>query len=533
MKKKAKIISTLGVVTLLFLWKESYDLAAPPLGEKNCDWNYPIKVDATDLQYIEKLLQNNSEDLNTLAHVTQKWWYINDASCLNKTPIYAIVRVQNTEEIQSVIQFAKKHSLKITPYGARHSMGGQSFLKWGISLNMDAISSMKLDGKILNVWAGAKWEAIQRFLDPQWLAVQAMQSINIFSVWGTISVNAHGIAHHPWPIASTIQSLTIIDPQGEIKKISKTQDPALFSRVIWGYGLYGVIVEAELEVVPNELYEWKRQYMDYKDFYQYYLENVKGKEDVGLFYGRVSLSPTSYMTEAAAHVYKKTDSVAPPNSLNLPGKNYFSRFVMNFSKTWSIGRWLRWMLEKNFEPKVHPCLTRNIAMIDHAENCQVTRNQEMYDTMNYLKNNLRDSDILQEYFIPESKMVDFIDGLKKIVKENDANLLNITVRIVEKDTVSSLPYAKEDMFAYVLYFNQKFHEEDAVILKKTTLDIIDLSARLWGTYYLPYQLYYSIEQIRTAYPEIDNFFAQKKVYDPDSLFSNTWYEKYSQLAQVK
>ena len=94
-----------------------------------------------------------------------------------------------------------------------------------------------------------------------------------------------------------------------------------------------MIVEAELEVVPNELYEWKRQYMDYKDFYQYYLDNVKGKEDVGLFYGRVSLSPTSYMTEAAAHVYKKTDSVAPPNSLNLPGKNYFSRFVMNFSKT--------------------------------------------------------------------------------------------------------------------------------------------------------------------------------------------------------
>jgi hypothetical protein len=34
------------------------------------------------------------------------------------------------------------------------------------------------------------------------------------------------------------------------------------------------------------------------------------------------------------------------------------------------------------------------------------------------------------------------------------------------------------MFAYVLYFNQKFREEDAVILKKTTLDIIDLSARL-------------------------------------------------------
>jgi hypothetical protein len=39
--------------------------------------------------------------------------------------------------------------------------------------------------------------------------------------------------------------------------------------------------------------------------------------------------------------------------------------------------------------------------------------------------------------------------------------------------------------------------------------------------------------MRRAYPEIDDFFEQKKVYDPNSLFSNTWYEKYSQLAQMK
>ena len=30
-----------------------------------------------------------------------------------------------------------------------------------------------------------------------------------------------------------------------------------------------------------------------------------------------------------------------------------------------------------------------------------------------------------------------------------------------------------------------------------------------GTYYLPYQLYYSPEQLRSAYPEIDDFFATK------------------------
>ncbi len=49
-------------------------------------------------------------------------------------------------------------------------------------------------------------EADSDFLDEQGLSVKAMQSINIFTVGGTLSVNAHGIAHNPGPIASTVRS---------------------------------------------------------------------------------------------------------------------------------------------------------------------------------------------------------------------------------------------------------------------------------------------------------------------------------------
>jgi FAD/FMN-containing dehydrogenase len=47
-----------------------------------------------------------------------------------------------------------------------------------------------------------------------------------------------------------------------------------------------------------------------------------------------------------------------------------------------------------------------------------------------------------------------------------------------------------------------------------------------GTYYLPYQLFYSKKQLRKAYPRVDEFFATKKTYDPDELFTNKFYEKY-------
>jgi FAD/FMN-containing dehydrogenase len=97
---------------------------------------------------------------------------------------------------------------------------------------------------------------------------------------------------------------------------------------------------------------------------------------------------------------------------------------------------------------------------------------------------------------------------------------------VHKDNVTALPYAREDMFAYVLYFNQRFNDDESRTLQKTTTDLIDLALGLDGTYYLPYQLFYSPQQLRNAYPDIDSFFALKKRYDPFVLFTNKFYEKY-------
>ncbi len=353
-----------------------------------------------------------------------------------------------------------------------------------------------------------------------------MQSINIFTVGGTLSVNAHGIAHNTGPIASTVKSFRIMLSNGEIKTASHSENPELFKSALGGYGLFGVILDADIEVVDNEMYELKTDYINYKDFPEYYKKNIENNDQVGLTYSRISVSPSSYLTETAVHTYTKTKFDGDIPTLKPDEHTWLNRLVINFCKTGSFGRWVRWMSEKYVEPSLHTCLSRNQAM-SQKEVCLVSRNQEMYDSMGYLKNKLKDTDILQEYFVPQEKMPDFVDGIRNTVKESGANLLNVTIRIVHKDTVTALPYAKEDMFAFVLYFNQKFNEKESRILQKTTTDLIDLVGNLDGTYYLPYQLYYSEDQLHKAYPEIDEFFASKAKYDPSGLLTNKFYEKYS------
>jgi hypothetical protein len=48
-----------------------------------------------------------------------------------------------------------------------------------------------------------------------------------------------------------------------------------------------------------------------------------------------------------------------------------------------------------------------------------------------------------------------------------------------------------------------------------------------GRFFLPYQLYYSRDQLQRSYPQIDEFFAAKRKYDPAELFTNTFYRKYA------
>lgn len=139
------------------------------------------------------------------------------------------------------------------------------------------------------------------------------------------------------------------------------------------------------------------------------------------------------------------------------------------------------------------------------------------------------TETLQEYFVPVNEFADYIDDLRSMLKkEKDFNLLNITVRYVEKNEEAVMSYAKEDMFALVMLINQgtskkAVKETEAVIQK-----MIDLTLAHQGSYYLPYYSYPSSLQLREAYPRTEEFFKLKHKYDPEERFMNLFYKEYQE-----
>ena len=513
---------TLLVIGLLLIFpiRRALQYAAEPTSPKDCD---PLP-DGPPRPTGDVRVASGSE-----LPWAQRGGTVNDASCLNRTPVYGVVEIRTVEDVRKALAFAREQGLKVSMAGVRHSMGGQAFAMGALVLDMRAFNQMTLNEqeKVLTVGSGATWHDIQSRIHPHF-AVKAMQSTDIFTVGGSISVNAHGMDHLAGSVGRTIRAMRVMLADGTIRQVSRTEDPRLFQLVVGGYGLFGVILDVDLELTDNVVYRSERRLMDYRTFPDVLTREVAKDPSFGLLYAHLSTAPQSFLQELILYAYRKVDApgaAIPP--LGEVSQVKLRRFVLNWFKGGALAMRMRWFTEKYIEPRLESCtISRNQAQ-GEGEACLVSRNEPMHDSVPYLMNTLMDeTDILQEYFIPQDQFVPFIDGLRTILRQNSALLLNASVRVVHRED-NLLTYAPEDrMLAIVLYLNQTTTREGNDQMVRITREVIDLSTRHRGRFFLPYQLHYSREQLERAYPEIGAFFGARREFDPQGLFTNTFAERF-------
>jgi len=342
-----------------------------------------------------------------------------------------------------------------------------------------------------------------------------MQSTDIFTVGGSLSVNAHGMDHIVGSMASTIRSFTIMLADETVEKVTKSENPELFNAVIGGYGLFGIVLEIELEVTDNVMYKQNLIVLDYHGF-PAFIEREMKENNYGLLYAHLSTSPLSFFKNVIIYGYKQVEHTGPFAPLGKVSLIKLRRFLVNLSKSRYYAKIFKWIAEKYIDPGILALHKKSL----------LSRNEVMHDSVEYLQNILvNETDILHEYFIPQKHFIAFIDQMRTILKKSKITVLNASVRIVHKES-TMLNYAPDDMFAVVLYLNQRVNEKALSAMELLTRELIDLVLKFDGTFFLPYQLHFTREQLQKAYPNIDVFFALKRKYDPTLLFMNNFYAKY-------
>jgi len=442
------------------------------------------------------------------------------------------------EQLRDLVRETASQRGKITIAGSRHSMGGHTLLDASLCIDMrcDAfrqIGAVTTPGStpIVHVGAGATWHELLTALDREGWSVAVMQSNDDFTIGGSISVNCHGWQPNSPPIASTVEAFHILLADGSVRECQRgrAEDRELFDSVCGGYGLFGVILDVDLRVVPNALYR-AQEFAATSSNYSERFEKIvsQSTDQIGLAYGRVSIAPGPWFLRDARIIRfvpsqpnQPTHTVA--DTLDNPARSFaprpweinLARAAFRASVGSDFGKLGRWAIER-IHGQTHRVVSRNGILRTPSEW--------------FANRDPKFTEILHEYFVPPDKLNKFLDQIRPILRQSsDIDLLNVTLRPVRQDNDTILTYARQDEIGLVMLFRYSTTAEADTQMRAITRQLIDAALVCDGSYYLPYRPHATVDQFRRAYPRAKDFYMLKKQYDPAEVFENSFYRDYIEL----
>lgn len=437
----------------------------------------------------------------------------------NVTGLYSVqvARIETPHSTDEVAALVGAWSGQVAIGGGRYSMGGQVAVRAGLHLDMRQMGKvlwLRPAEHAVRVQAGIRWRDLQDHLDPLGLAVKTMQSYSNFTVGGAVAVNCHGRYVGHGPIGNTVRALQLVLADGSVIESSPTVRSELFRAAIGGYGAIAVITEVELELADNVRIERVIERVPLKRYLSHFKEKVLADKRAVLH--NADLLPPMFDSPVSVTWRQASESTPLTETERLVprGKSY----GLEQSAIWAItelpgGQTLR-------KDIIAPAQIRKPAVkwLNHEASLDVAELEPRSRAVSTY--------VLQEYFVPEQSAVDFVREMARVLRQHGVAALNISIRHAPADTLSLLPWAREDVFCFVLYYKQRTWKSAREAVGVWTRKLIDLALQHGGRYYLPYQPHATKQQFESAYPEAVQLRRLKRRVDPMGKLSNELWRKY-------
>lgn len=442
-----------------------------------------------------------------------------DYTGLMPEKVAQINEVKKREELVAIVKEAQKAKRTISIAGLQHSQGGHTYYKDGIVIDMRAFNrvlSVNEQQKTVKVEAGASWMDVQEALAKKGLALRVTQSQSIFTIGGSLSVNAHGRDIRYGSMASTVRELTIVNAQGEFETLKRGRDDERLQYILGGYGLFGVIVDVTLDVTDNTVYTMHTTEMKMAD-YAPHMRSILKDDRIAMHYARISVAPNSFLEDVYTIDYEKMDAIDHTSPLKGESSERLSKLGLDLGRQGGALENGFWQLQRGY-----------MKLIDDKE---INRNDAMRSESTFMEYTKPGRvEVLQEFFVPLDEFEAYVNELQQVLphddKKNDVKVHNITLRYVAKDDATALNYATDDMMGFVVLLQHGTSEQSIEEAKTLIRQWTDVTLKHEGTYYLPYYPYQTTDQFKKAYPNAASVYDEKQHQDPDIIFRNYFYDNY-------
>lgn len=413
-----------------------------------------------------------------------------DSSGIHQSLASKIIIIKSEQQIKEVLANAKKENLKVTILGKKHSQASQVTYEGSLALDMtsyDDILEIDQKNRQVRVQSGCTWEKLQQALQPMGLAPSIMQSLNNFTIGGSISSNIVGRDPRKSSIQESVVSLKLMLADGTIKTCSRNENRELFSAVIGGFGLFGIILEATLQLEMDQCLVLESFEISTDD-YANYLRTIKVGNGSVLYHAALfTLAKAHPFQKAFIITYFSPEQVAKPE-LKLTANNL-----------------------KNTEYKLPPALsTYGFATKQKASSLYFLPE----GSLNFVGCG-----------IPLARFSDFMKEVETLILKLNIPVSESTTKIIKKDDLTMLPLVTEnDTVVFIVAYPQAYSLEALMAAKKFKKEIGKLSLIFGGRPYLTFDYDVSSKELDEGYPRWREFLNMKKDYDPNEIYYSDFYQ---------
>jgi FAD/FMN-containing dehydrogenase len=452
-------------------------------------------------------------------------------SRLNQTTVAEYREPRTKAEIVSLVRRAAETGRSVSLSGGRHSMGGQQFGEGTLHISLsryNRVVAFDEQRGLVTVESGIQWPDLMAWLiDNQdgkprpWGIRQKQSGADKISVGGSLSANAHGRGLSFKPLVADVEAFELIVAGGRTLRCSRLENRDLFGLAIGGYGLFGVITEVTLRLVPRIKVERKVELLKLDDLSGRVARRIEEGFLFGDFQFKTDESAADFLEVGVFSCYRPAAADAAVRE---------DRKALTSRQWEDLYRLAHLDKARGFQVYAAHYLSTDgqVYWSDaHQMSDYIEGQDEIIDRAT--KARAPGSLMITELYVPRPRLPDFLRAAGARLRERKANLIYGTVRFIQKDDETFLPWARESFACVVMNLRVTHDDEGLRAAQLQFQDLIDVALSMGGSYFLTYHRWARKDQVLKAYPRFPEFLALKRRHDPDERFQSEWYRHYRKM----
>jgi FAD/FMN-containing dehydrogenase len=451
---------------------------------------------------------------------------LNDVhSRLNASLPVEVIQPTSLWELISAVRRARESGLPLIASGSRHAMGGQQFNECGFVVDcrgLNQVLSFDSERGIVEVEAGIQWPDLIRFLQSTaWSIVQKQTGADHLTIGGAVAANIHGRGLTMRPLIQDIDSVTVVDAQGELIECSRAENSTLFRHAVGGYGMFGILYSVRLRLVPRTLLRRTVGVVRSAEVISTFERLIADGCRYGDWQFAIDDASDDFLDLGILSAYQPIDgpSREPSDPRKLSDADWRRLLLLaHTDKERAFAEYRRHYLSTHGQHywsdahQLSPYVDGYHAAVDAATNATSCG-----------------SEMITELYVPRTALGAFLAAARAHLRACRANVIYGTVRLIERDTETALAWAR-GRWACIIFNLHVDHVNSAVALAQDAFrGLIDCALAFGGSYYLTYHRWATRSQVLTAHPAFTKALEAKRLFDPAEVFQSDWYRHHRQL----